>query len=36
MRDWIKGRRDIAAATPGCLRAVLESKPNIRKGLAIV
>jgi ATP-dependent RNA helicase MSS116 len=34
MRDWMKGRRDIAVATPGRLRDLLESEPDIRKGLA--
>lgn len=34
MRDWMKGRRDIVVATPGRIRDMLESEPEIAKGLA--
>jgi ATP-dependent RNA helicase MSS116, mitochondrial len=34
MRDWMKGRRDIVVATPGRLRDLLESEPEVAKGIA--
>ena len=33
MRDWMKGRRDIVVATPGRLRDLLQSEPEVRKGI---
>lgn len=34
MRDWMRGRRDIVVATPGRLRDLLNSEPEIVKGLS--
>lgn len=34
MRDWMKGRRDIVVATPGRLRDLLVSEPEIARGLS--
>lgn len=34
MRDWMKGRRDIVVATPGRLRDLLQSEPEVLAGLA--
>ncbi|KAF7968521.1 hypothetical protein HWV62_30171 [Athelia sp. TMB] len=34
MRDWMKGRRDIVVATPGRLRDLLTSEPEIVRGLS--
>ncbi|KAH9939844.1 P-loop containing nucleoside triphosphate hydrolase protein [Amylocystis lapponica] len=34
MRDWMRGRRDIVVATPGRLRDLLESEPEVSKGIA--
>lgn len=34
MRNWMTGRRDIIIATPGRLRDLLTSEPEIAKGLA--
>jgi ATP-dependent RNA helicase MSS116 len=34
MRDWMKGRRDIVVATPGRLRDLLESEPEIARGIS--
>ncbi|TFK49304.1 DEAD-domain-containing protein, partial [Heliocybe sulcata] len=36
MRDWMKETRDIIVATPGRLRDLLETEPEIRKGLGHV
>ena len=33
MRDWMKGRRDIVVGTPGSIRDLLESEPEVAKGL---
>ncbi|PSR78593.1 hypothetical protein PHLCEN_2v7340 [Hermanssonia centrifuga] len=33
MRDWMHGSRDIVVATPGRIRDVLESEPEVTKGL---
>ncbi|KZS97218.1 DEAD-domain-containing protein [Sistotremastrum niveocremeum HHB9708] len=33
MRDWMRGRRDIVVATPGRLRDLLTSEPDIVNGL---
>lgn len=33
MRDWMHGSRDIVVATPGRIRDVLESEPEVLKGL---
>lgn len=33
LRDWMKGRRDIVVATPGRLRDLLTSEPDVAKGL---
>jgi len=33
MRDWMKGRRDIVVATPGRLRDLLTSEPEIVRGI---
>jgi ATP-dependent RNA helicase MSS116 len=34
MRDWMKGRRDIVVATPGRLRDLLNSEPEIVRGIS--
>jgi len=34
MRDWMKGRRDIVVATPGRLRDLLNSEPEVARGMA--
>jgi ATP-dependent RNA helicase MSS116, mitochondrial len=34
IRDWMKGRRDIVVATTGRLRDMLDSEPEVAKGLA--
>ncbi|GLB39036.1 putative DEAD-domain-containing protein [Lyophyllum shimeji] len=34
MREWTTGRRDIVVATPGRLRDVLESEPEVKRGIA--
>ena len=34
MRDWMKGRRDIVVATPGRLRDLLLSEPEIVRGIS--
>ena len=34
MRDWMRGRRDIVVATPGRMRDLLESEPEVAKGIA--
>jgi ATP-dependent RNA helicase MSS116 len=34
LRDWMRGRRDLVVATPGRLRDVLMSEPEVAKGLA--
>jgi ATP-dependent RNA helicase MSS116, mitochondrial len=34
MRDWMRGRRDIVVATPGRLRDVLTSDPDVARGMA--
>ena len=34
MRDWMKGRRDIVVATPGRLRDLLMSEPEIVRGIS--
>ncbi|KAF7348624.1 DEAD-domain-containing protein [Mycena venus] len=34
MRDWMKGRKDIVVATPGRLRDLLESEPDVRSAVA--
>lgn len=34
MRDWMKGRRDIVVATPGRLRDLLTSEPEVVRGLS--
>ncbi|KAJ7150879.1 P-loop containing nucleoside triphosphate hydrolase protein [Mycena crocata] len=34
MRDWMKGRKDIVVATPGRLRDLLESEPDVRAAIA--
>ncbi|KAH7921569.1 DEAD-domain-containing protein [Leucogyrophana mollusca] len=34
MRDWMKGRRDIVVATPGRLRDLLQSEPEVAHGLS--
>lgn len=36
MRDWMRGRRDLVVATPGRLRDVLMSEPEVAKGLSRV
>lgn len=33
MRDFMKGRRDIVVATPGRLRDLLQSEPEVAKGI---
>jgi len=33
MRDWMKGRRDIVVSTPGRLRDLLTSEPEIVRGI---
>ncbi|KAF7792072.1 hypothetical protein EIP86_003102 [Pleurotus ostreatoroseus] len=33
MRDWMRGRRDIVVATPGRIRDMLETEPEVAKGL---
>lgn len=33
MRDWNRGRRDIVVATPGRLRDMLHSEPDLVEGL---
>ncbi|KAJ7154586.1 P-loop containing nucleoside triphosphate hydrolase protein [Mycena filopes] len=34
MRDWMKGRKDIVVSTPGRLRDLLESEPDVRNAIA--
>lgn len=34
MRDWMKGRRDIVVATPGRLRDLLMSEPEVVRGIS--
>ncbi|KAJ7889228.1 P-loop containing nucleoside triphosphate hydrolase protein [Mycena leptocephala] len=34
IRDWMKGRKDIVVATPGRLRDLLESEPDVRAAVA--
>ncbi|KAJ7245393.1 P-loop containing nucleoside triphosphate hydrolase protein [Mycena haematopus] len=34
MRDWMKGRKDIVVSTPGRLRDLLESEPDVRSAVA--
>jgi ATP-dependent RNA helicase MSS116 len=34
MRDFMKGRRDIVVATPGRLRDLLQSEPDVAKGIS--
>ncbi|KAJ6572175.1 P-loop containing nucleoside triphosphate hydrolase protein [Mycena capillaripes] len=34
MRDWMKGRKDIVVATPGRLRDMLESEPDVKAAIA--
>ncbi|KAJ6599997.1 P-loop containing nucleoside triphosphate hydrolase protein [Mycena vulgaris] len=34
MRDWMKGRKDIVVGTPGRLRDLLESEPDVRNAMA--
>ncbi|KAJ7474515.1 P-loop containing nucleoside triphosphate hydrolase protein [Mycena galericulata] len=34
MRDWMKGRKDIVVSTPGRLRDLLESEPDVRAAIA--
>ena len=34
MRDWMKGRRDIVVATPGRLRDLLTSEPEVLRGIS--
>lgn len=34
MRDWMKGRRDIVVATPGRLRDVMSSEPDVARAMA--
>ncbi|KAF8206414.1 P-loop containing nucleoside triphosphate hydrolase protein [Mycena galopus ATCC 62051] len=34
MRDWMKGRKDIVVSTPGRLRDLLESEPDVRSAIA--
>ncbi|KAJ6511917.1 P-loop containing nucleoside triphosphate hydrolase protein [Mycena vitilis] len=34
MRDWMKGRKDIVVATPGRLRDLLESEPDVKNAIA--
>ncbi|KIM78205.1 hypothetical protein PILCRDRAFT_824683 [Piloderma croceum F 1598] len=34
MRDWMKGRRDIVVATPGRLRDLLHSEPEVARGIS--
>lgn len=34
MRDWMKGRRDIVVSTPGRLRDLLTSEPEIVRGIS--
>ncbi|EMD34793.1 hypothetical protein CERSUDRAFT_116979 [Gelatoporia subvermispora B] len=34
VRDWVKGRRDIVVATPGRLRDMLQTEPEIKAGIA--
>jgi ATP-dependent RNA helicase MSS116 len=34
MRDWMRGRRDIVVGTPGRLRDLLMSEPEVTKGLS--
>ncbi|KAG1769378.1 P-loop containing nucleoside triphosphate hydrolase protein [Suillus occidentalis] len=34
MRDFMKGRRDIVVATPGRLRDLLQSEPDVAKGFS--
>ncbi|KAK7059775.1 DEAD-domain-containing protein [Favolaschia claudopus] len=33
MRDWMKGRKDIVVSTPGRLRDLLESEPDVRSAI---
>ncbi|KAJ6608208.1 P-loop containing nucleoside triphosphate hydrolase protein [Mycena sp. CBHHK59/15] len=34
MRDWMKGRKDIVVSTPGRLRDLLESEPDVKSAIA--
>ena len=34
MRDWMKGQRDIVVATPGRLRDLVMSEPDILRGIS--
>jgi len=34
LREWMRGRRDLVVATPGRLRDVLMSEPEVAKGLS--
>ncbi|KAG2053106.1 DEAD-domain-containing protein [Suillus hirtellus] len=34
MRDFMKGRRDVVVATPGRLRDLLQSEPDVAKGIS--
>ncbi|KAJ7249416.1 P-loop containing nucleoside triphosphate hydrolase protein [Mycena rebaudengoi] len=34
LRDWMKGRKDIVVATPGRLRDLLESDPDVKAAIA--
>ncbi|KAJ7484305.1 P-loop containing nucleoside triphosphate hydrolase protein [Mycena latifolia] len=34
IRDWYKGRKDIVVSTPGRLRDLLESEPDVRSAMA--
>ena len=34
MRDWMKGRRDIVVSTPGRLRDLLTSEPEVARGIS--
>jgi ATP-dependent RNA helicase MSS116, mitochondrial len=34
MRDWMKGRRDIVVSTPGRLRDLLISEPEVARGIS--
>ncbi|KAJ7676457.1 P-loop containing nucleoside triphosphate hydrolase protein [Mycena rosella] len=34
LRDWMKGRKDIVVSTPGRLRDLLESEPDVRAAIA--
>ncbi|KAJ7034557.1 P-loop containing nucleoside triphosphate hydrolase protein [Mycena alexandri] len=34
MRDWMKGRKDIVVSTPGRLRDLLESEPDVKAAIS--